>query len=193
MPEQQNVDEARLIQEAQHGGAEAFGQLYEMYAPAVYRFLYAHIDDPLDAEDLTGEVFLKTWQSLPGYRQRGIPFSGFLFRVARNVLYDHYRRLRRRGAPLRIDGELAEDILRDPAQNVPSELDHKEVRLLLSHLREDQRTVLSLRFIAGLSCDETAQVMGKSSGAIRILQHRALTALRKIMDGQEEATHDQKS
>jgi RNA polymerase sigma-70 factor (ECF subfamily) len=193
MSEQQTVDEARLIRAAQGGDAEAFGQLYEIYAPAVFRFLYAHIDDPLDAEDLTGEVFLKTWQALPGYRQRGIPFSGFLFRVARNVLYDHYRRLRRRGSPLRIDGEIAEDILHDPAQNIPSKFDHKEVRLLLMQLREDQRTVLSLRFIAGLSCNEAAQVMGKSSGAIRILQHRALEALRKIMDGREEATHDQES
>ena len=79
MPERQEVDETSLLQQAQQGDTEAFGQIYEMYSPLVFRFLFAHLDNRLDAEDLTEEVFLRAWQSLPGYRMRGVPFKGFLF------------------------------------------------------------------------------------------------------------------
>src|SRR4030066_1083908 len=80
-----------LIKKAQHGDTHAFGELYELHAPVVFRYLYAHLTSQMDAEDLTGEVFLKAWQSLPKYVERGIPFLAFLFRIAKNALIDHYR------------------------------------------------------------------------------------------------------
>ncbi len=83
----------RLLRAARQGDAEAFGSLYERFAPPVFRYLYAHLDERLDAEDLTAEVFLRVWQALPGFRETEAPFLGFLFRVARNALYDHFRRL----------------------------------------------------------------------------------------------------
>src|SRR4030066_1482928 len=80
-----------LIKRAQRGDQHAFGDLYEIHAPAIYRYLLAHLDNSMDAEDLTCEVFLKAWQSLPKYVDRGVPFLAFLFRIARNALVDHYR------------------------------------------------------------------------------------------------------
>jgi len=185
MPELQDGDEIWLIKKSQKGNAEAFGKLYELYAPRVFRFLFAHLEDRLDAEDLTIEVFFKIWQYIPVYDERGAPFSGFLFRVARNTLVDHYRRSHRTRQKEALIEEMVDNSQPDPAEIVSSGVEHKELRLLLAQLREDYRTVLSLRFLAELSSQETAHAMEKSSGAIRVLQHRALTALRKLMAKRE--------
>jgi RNA polymerase sigma-70 factor, ECF subfamily len=177
----QEAEIFQLVQKAKNGDVDAFGQLYECYAPRLFRYLFAHLDDRLDAEDLTGEIFLRVWRSLPDYRQKGIPFGGFLFRVARNALVDHYRKARHR----RQEQELADDLVDGhdpgPAQAVAINLECRQIRQAMRHLREHQRTVLSLRFFAELSIEETAQAMGKSKGAVRVLQHRALSALREQM------------
>lgn len=185
MPERGQVDETALLQQAQKGDTDAFGRLYELYSPPVFRFLFAHLDSPLDAEDLTEEVFLRAWQALPGYRMRGIPFTGFLFRVARNALYDHYRRTRKRADDPGLDHDLVDDLQPDPAQSLPAHLERRELRRVLAKLREDYRTVLVLRFLVGLSPEETAQAMERSAGAVRVLQHRALGAVRKLLEEQE--------
>jgi RNA polymerase sigma-70 factor (ECF subfamily) len=173
-------DDKELVEKAQAGNVDAFGVLYERHAPAIYRYLYAHLPDRMDAEDLTGEVFLRTWQALSSYRQRGTPFLAFLFRVAHNALIDHYRR--RGEKDQQSIGEL-EEVLRDahpgPAEVAGTRLEHQELLKVMSQLHEDYHTVLVLRFISGLSPEETAQVMQRSTGSIRVLQHRALEALRK--------------
>src|SRR5512134_3325621 len=86
------VDENLLLKKAQDGDAEAFGELYEIHAPAIFRFIYAHIDNRLDAEDLTEDVFFRAWRSLPSYKEQGVPFIALLFRIGRNAIIDHYRR-----------------------------------------------------------------------------------------------------
>jgi RNA polymerase sigma-70 factor (ECF subfamily) len=185
LPEQQQVDVTWLLQQAQQGDTEAYGQIYELYAPLVFRFCYAHLDDRLDAEDLTGEVFLRAWQALPGYQPRGVPFTAFLFRIARNALYDHYRRRRKRANDPGLEQDLVDDAQPDPAASVALNLERRQLRQTLAQLRQDYRNVLVLRFLVGLSPEETAQAMERSPGAIRVLQHRALKAARKIMAKQE--------
>ena len=86
MAQVQPVEDIQLIQQSQKGDTQAFGELYERYAQRVFRYLYAHLDNRLDAEDLTEEVFLRVWKSLGGYQEQGVPFLAFLFRVARNAL-----------------------------------------------------------------------------------------------------------
>jgi RNA polymerase sigma-70 factor (ECF subfamily) len=176
-------DDKELVEKAQAGSVDAFGILYERHAPAIYRYLFAHLPDRMDAEDMTGEVFLKTWQSLSVYRQRGTPFLAFLFRVAHNSLIDHYRRARQRNQQSMAD---LEEVLRDanpgPAEVIGTRLEHQELLQVMSHLNEDYQTVLILRFLSELSPEETAQVMQRSPGSIRVLQHRALTALRKQLN-----------
>ncbi len=186
MPDCQDEHIARLLHLAQQGDAESFGQIYEKFAPQVFRYLYAHLDQRMDAEDLTGEVFVRVWRALPGYRQTEVPFRGFLFRVARNVLYDHFRRLRSRRNHKPLDEERRAEHAYDPLDDHLQVLEHQELRKILDRLGEDQRNVLELRFFVGLNPQETAQAMGKSNGAVRVLQHRALEALRKILRDEDD-------
>jgi RNA polymerase sigma-70 factor (ECF subfamily) len=172
-----------LIKKAQRGDSQAFGDLYESYAPAVFRYLCSHLDNRMDAEDLTCEVFLKTWQSLPKYIQRGVPFLAFLFRIARNALVDHYRQNSHIESinPDDMDGYKAEGIS-EPVEQVSNQMEHQQILRVLKILQPSYQSVLTLRFISELSPEETAQVMNRSVGAIRVLQHRALAALREEMN-----------
>jgi RNA polymerase sigma-70 factor (ECF subfamily) len=188
MPARLDTDR-QLIKKAQRGDAHAFGELYECHAPVIFRYLFAHLDSRMDAEDLTGEVFLKAWQSLPRYNERGVPFLAFLFRVARNVLVDHYRQSNRQAIKSPEELERYKSERNDePFELVGSKMEHQHVLQILSRLRADYQTVLTLRFISELSPEETAQVMDRSVGAIRVLQHRALSALRQEINssGQHE-------
>ena len=174
-----------LIKKAQRGDSQAFGDLYEYHAPAIFRYLYSHLDNRMDAEDLTVEVFLKTWQALPKYIQRGAPFLAFLYRIARNTLVDHYRQNSHTESisPEDMDGYKAEGIS-EPVEIVSSQMEHQLILNVLGKLRLDYQSVLTLRFIGELSPEETARVMDRSVGAIRVLQHRALAALREEMKDQ---------
>ena len=182
MSDGRGVDEEYLLAQACQGSLEAFGELYTRHAPAVLRFLAAHMHDPLDAEDLTEEVFFRVWQALPGYRQQGAPFNAYLLRVARNALIDHYRRNGAQAPRLELSEEHADPAQPDPAEKLSAHQERRELQRLLGQLSEEHRMVLSLRFIAGLSPEETAGAMQRSPGAIRVLQHRALKALRKKME-----------
>jgi RNA polymerase sigma-70 factor (ECF subfamily) len=178
MPASLEIDH-ELIKKAQQGDSHAFGDLYVIHAPAVFRYLFAHLESQMDAEDLTAEVFLKAWQSLPKYDQRGVPFLAFLFRIARNALVDHFRQNNRleHTDPDDMDGYQAENHP-EPAELVGSLIEHQKMLQVLRSLRPDYQSVLTLRFISELSPEETAQVMNRSAGAVRVLQHRALAALR---------------
>jgi RNA polymerase sigma-70 factor (ECF subfamily) len=178
-------EDHELIKKAQRGDIDAFGDLYESHAPVVFRYLYAHLDSRMDAEDLTGEVFLKAWQSLPKYIERGVPFLAYLFRIARNVLVDHYRQNNRLELkdPDEMDGYKAESST-EPVELVGSQMEHQRIVNVLEKLRPDYQSVLTLRFISELSPEETARVMNRSVGAVRVLQHRALAALREEMKKQ---------
>jgi RNA polymerase sigma-70 factor (ECF subfamily) len=182
MPGRQDKDH-ELIKKAQRGDTNAFGDLYESHAPAIFRYLYIHLDSQMDAEDLTGEVFLKAWQSLPKYTERGVPFLAFLFRIARNTLVDHYRQSKHLEAkdPEDMDGYTAHGTS-ETIEVVSSQMEHQQVLHKLHRLRPDYQSVLTLRFISELSPEETALVMKRSVGAIRVLQHRALAALRNELD-----------
>jgi RNA polymerase sigma-70 factor (ECF subfamily) len=152
------------------------------YAPRVFRYLYAHLDNRLDAEDLTEEIFLRVWKTLGNYQQQGVPFLAFLFRVARNALIDHYRRSAKSEQEASIEDLHLRDHEPEPVDAVTNTLEHQQLRQVMEQLREDYRTVLALRFLSELSPEETAKAMGRSAGAVRVLQHRALAALRSMME-----------
>ena len=178
-PEQ---DDAQLIKRAQIGDVNAFGQLYERYAISIFRFIYSQTLDRLDAEDLTADIFLKAWQALPRYQDQGFSFSPFLFRIARNTLTDSRRK---RNLTEEISENeminIPENFYSEPSALVSSKIQHKELVQILSKLREDYRTVLILRFFNDLSPEEISEVMGRSVGAVRVLQHRALSSIRKLI------------
>jgi RNA polymerase sigma-70 factor, ECF subfamily len=183
MPEWQDIDDVQLIVLAKDGEADAFGELYERYVQTIFRFVYVRLDDRRDAEDLTEEVFLRVWQSLPNYREQGVPFLAFLFRIARNAVIDFYRSSKSSAHQESIEDNPLQDLRSDPGEQAITNLEHQELRRILDTMREDYRMVLVLRFLSELSPEETAQVMGRSTGAVRVLQHRALSALRSILEG----------
>jgi RNA polymerase sigma-70 factor (ECF subfamily) len=182
MSDWRDLDDIELIRLAKSGDSEAFGQLYERHVRAVFRFLYAHLDNRLDAEDLAEDIFLRVWNSLSGYHERGIPFIAYLFRIARNGLIDFYRRSKPMKEMSSIEDIPLSDRSADPGDTMVASLEQQEVRLVLEQLREDYRTVLVLRFVSDLSPDEIAQVMGRSAGAVRVLQHRALAAMKDLLE-----------
>lgn len=190
----ESTDDSQLLQLAQSGEAEAFGALYERYALPTFRFLYANLENRMDAEDLTEEVFLKAWRSLPKYRDTGIPFSAYLMRIGRNALIDHYRKNGRGGYPVPIDEENdIEDTSYNTSELVSAKIEYQELKYILNQLREDYRIVLVLRYLSGLSPEETAQVMNRTVGAVRVLQHRALEAVRKLLESETERKNGNKS
>jgi len=178
MPERQ-FDDEQIIKQVKNGDAEAYGMLYEQYAEVIFRYIYSHLESRLDAEDLTEEIFLRAWRALPKYDERGLPFSAFLFRIARNSLIDYYRQ--RKNVQSIEDIELQSKEA-GPEEAVEMRIENHNLRDTIAKLREDYRNVLIFRFLSGLSPEETAQVMQRSVGAVRVLQHRALSALKDLME-----------
>lgn len=170
----------RLVAQAQQGDAEAFGALFDEYHGPVYRFIVNRVGDPVDAEDLTQTVFVKVLEALPRYESRGVPFGGWLFRLARNTVIDHVR-TRREHATLDTVAERTDEEP-GPHEIVVIRADIDKVGEALAKLTDEQRDVIALRFIAGLSSREAAEAMGKQEGTIRGIQFRALAALRRHLD-----------
>jgi RNA polymerase sigma-70 factor (ECF subfamily) len=167
----------RLVQEARDGDAWAFGLLFDHYHLPVHRYIASRVHRPSDAEDLTQLVFVKALEALPRYESRGIPFGGWLFRLARNTVIDH---VRTRHDHVDLDsavGQAGREAGPDDITVARQELD--EVAEALAALTDEQREAIALRFFAGLSAREAAEVMGKQEGTIRGLQFRAIAALRR--------------
>lgn len=168
-----------LVRAAQEGDAAAFGRLYERYFERVYGYLAFKLGDPTEAEDLAGQVFLKALESLGGFRWTGVPFQAWLFRIAHNLLVDTLRRKRKRPSePL--DEALADQRREaDPEALLAEKITREELLAAVDRLTELQRQVVALKFAAGLSNAEVAQLLGKSEGAVKALQHAALQALHR--------------
>lgn len=175
MPELSNP---KLITAAQRGSEEAVGALYDAHCQAVFRYFKARLGDQQAAEDLTGEVFRRMLTALPQYRATDLPFRAWLFRIAHNLLVDHYRRESGHTTTLLEEAENVSVEEDDPASIVEQKLTMEDVHHALSRLESHQRDVLALRFLSGLSLQETALVMGRTEDAIKALQRRGLSALR---------------
>jgi RNA polymerase sigma-70 factor (ECF subfamily) len=179
----------RLVAAAQDGDPEAFGSLFDHYHAPVYRYVAARVRRPSDAEDLTQLVFVKVLEALPRYQARGVPFGGWLFRLARNVVIDHIR-TRREHVTLDLAAE------RPATEGGPDELaalrqELDSVATALRRLTPEQREAIELRFFAGLSAKEAAMAMDRQEGTVRGLQFRGIAALRRelgIEPGADEQT-----
>ena len=179
---QEQRGEARLIQRAQQGDRQAQGELYERHVDPIYRYVRTRVRDDAVAEDLTAEVFIKALEGLSEYEARGYPFQAWLYRIARARTVDYWRRQERRR-------EVALE------ETLPTEGSHPEELVemqdqwgrameLVAQLTDDQQDVLILRFIGELTLSEVAAALGKSTGSVKSLQHRALSSLARLLDEQ---------
>jgi len=180
-------DEAveRLVAAAKGGDPEAFGALFDHFHGPVYRYVAARVGRPSDAEDLAQLVFVKALEALPRYESRGVPFGGWLFRLARNVVIDHIR-TRREHTTLDLIVERSGDG-RGPDELAVLRQEMDAVATALRRLTPEQREAIELRFFAGLSAREAAEAMGRQEGTIRGLQFRAIAALRRELGVEPEA------
>jgi RNA polymerase sigma-70 factor, ECF subfamily len=169
----------RLVAEAQRGDPEAFGRIFDAYVGPIHRFIASRVNRPSDAEDLTQLVFVKALEALPRYEARGIPFGGWLFRLARNAIIDQVRTRRDHLSLVAAVTRATEDA--GPEAMAALRDDLERVARALIELTDDQREVIELRFFAGLSVHETADAMGRQDGTVRGLQFRALAALRRSL------------
>lgn len=169
-----------LIKRAKEYDSAAFASIYEHYYEDIYNFICHRVTSVLVAEDLTAEVFLKALDSIASFTFRGFPLKGWLFRIARNLVADHYRR-----GPGLVEVPLEEGMipLEAGADDVfERELTQQQLARALSNLTEDQKDVIILKFVDGISVTDVAQILGKSKGAIRSLQSRALNSLNRILE-----------
>jgi len=170
--------EARLVQLAKRGDKRAVGELYRRHVDLIYRYAYARVRDVAVAEDLTAQVFLKALEGLPNYEPTGAPFRAWLYRIAHARTVDYWRRQQRRQEVLLVDTIPADDPL--PEDIVAAKSQWKTAMDLVAELTNDQRDVILLRFIEDMSLAEVAETLGKTVGAVKALQHRALASLSRL-------------
>jgi RNA polymerase sigma-70 factor, ECF subfamily len=178
----------RLVTQVQQGDLQAFGSIFDAYHVSVYRFVASRVGRPADAEDLTQLVFVKALEALPRYTARGVPFGGWLFRLARNTVIDHVRTRREHVELEAATNRATEDAGPEASAALREDLD--AVARALGDLTEDQREVIALRFFAGLSAREAAEAMGRQEGTVRGLQFRAIGALRRSLGVEMSGTPD---
>jgi RNA polymerase sigma-70 factor (ECF subfamily) len=142
--------------------------------------VFYRVRDEKRAEDLTERVFIKAWEAIGGYELRGYPFSSWLYRIAHNAVVDHYR-ADREEEPLDEVAFTLADESPGPEQTVIKRREVSRLLEAMAELPEDKQRLVILRFVEGLSHAQVAQILGKSEGACRVMQHRALSALSRIL------------
>jgi len=171
-------NEEKLISLAKEGDSSSFGVLYDHYLPRIYRFVYVKVAGREDAEDISHQVFLNAWQNMPRYKSKGFPFSSWLYEISRNQVIDYYR--------IRKDSISVEDIDPDSmseeahGDSLNTELDLERVMRKLRTMKSEYQDVLILRFVEDMSLKEVASALNKTEGAIKLLQHRAISTLKEF-------------
>ena len=182
-----NSGDPDLITHALGGDVDAIGALYDQHHQSIFRYVWLRVGDRQLAEDLTGDVFTRMLAALPSYRSVGLPFRAWLYRIAHNLLVDHYRKENQR-VSVSLDAIEDQDAGEsDLASTLDRKLDVERVQRALSLLDQPHRDVVVLRFVCGLSLQEVALALDKSEAAVKSLQHRGLAALRRTLT-QEQVT-----
>jgi RNA polymerase sigma-70 factor (ECF subfamily) len=181
-----SADESALIAQARDD-QEAFGQLYERYSQRIYQYIYYRTGSEADAEDLAAKTFMRAWQHIGTYDDRGVPFSAWLYRIAHNLVANWHRdRSRRRVISL---DDLSRWQVNEDGPEASALWAEDRATLLgaIRRLPADRQELLSLKFVEHLSNAEIGAVMGRSEGAIKSLYHRTLMSLREELEPEPEA------
>jgi RNA polymerase sigma-70 factor (ECF subfamily) len=170
----------RLVERAQQGDRQALEELYLIHFDRIYSYLHMSVGNRHDAEDLTTQTFTKMLESIKRFRWQSAPFSAWLFRIAHNLAMDHFRASRR----WQPEEEVPEprDEAEPSAEAAAMQTIGRESMLeLIEGLSTEQQQVLTLKFVFNLPNAEVATILGKTEGAVKSLQHRALVSLQKYM------------
>lgn len=175
--------EDTLLEQVRRGNRAALATVYDMYASAIYRYLVRRTNNQRVAEDLTGVVFLKMLDAIHRQQAWTDTFVGWLYRIAHNAVVDYFRSVGRRTED-ELD-ERVESLLDGPEWAAERATRLTKIQEALNLLTAEQAQVILLRFGEELSHQEVAAIMGKSEGAIKLLQHRAIHALRRLLVPEE--------
>ncbi len=183
MPDSESqAAEKAVVQKAIAGDPAAFTEIYSRHVTAVYRYIYYLVNDRAETEDLASQTFLNAWANIRRYRERGVPIVAWLFRIARNLTIAHLKRHRRLVSLDAHDLEAMGPSAESPAKAVT---DRMVVRHAISLLPPTQQQVIVLRFAEEMSYSEVAGKIGKTEGAVRVIQYRALRKLAEILEPKE--------
>jgi RNA polymerase sigma-70 factor (ECF subfamily) len=172
------VDVRVLVARAQEGERDALEELYLLHFDRVYSYLQLTVGNRHDAEDLTNQTFVKMLESIERFEWRKAPFSAWLFRIAHNLAVDHFRS-RKRWQPEEEPPEPLDAEHRSAEDEALHALGRRSMLAMIEDLSEDQQQVLTLKFVFNFSNGEAASILGKSEGAVKSLQHRALASLQR--------------
>ncbi|MDX1435158.1 MAG: sigma-70 family RNA polymerase sigma factor [Anaerolineales bacterium] len=173
------IEVADLLTRAKAGDEDAFVELYEQHRSAVFTYIYYRVADQATAEELMAEVFVRMVEGAHRYKAQGKPVLAWLYTIARNLVIDHHRKTSRY-QEVPIDSQLPAEAV-GPEGVIEGALNADCLQRALEHLTEDQRLVILLKFVDRRSNAETAAILGKSEGAVKSLQHRALGALKRVI------------
>jgi RNA polymerase sigma-70 factor, ECF subfamily len=173
-----------LVERAQQGDRAALEDLYLIHFDRIYGYLHVSVGNRQDAEDLTTQTFLKMLESIGKFRWQSAPFSAWLFRIAHNLAMDHFR-AGKRWQPEEEVPELEPDESTSAEAGALESIGRKSMLELIEDLSPEQQQVLTLKFVFNFANAETATILGKTEGAIKSLQHRALVSLQKQLEKRE--------
>jgi RNA polymerase sigma-70 factor (ECF subfamily) len=177
-----NMNDADLVTRAQAGDADAIGTLYDRHHRSIFQYISTRVREQKLAQDITGDVFTKMIMNLPNYQVTEVPFQAWLYRISYNLIVDHYRK---GNGHMLLPLEQVEHTHTDNhnlASIVEKQLTLECVQAALDQIDPVQRDVITLRFLAGLSLNEVAQILKKSVASVKSLQHRGLKALRIALE-----------
>ena len=167
-----------LVERAQRGDRSALEELYLLHFDRIYSYLHMSVGSRHDAEDLTTQTFVKMLEAIGRFQWRSVPFSAWLFRIAHNLAIDHFRANRRWQPEEEIPEAVQGEVTSAEEQALVS-LGQTSMLELIDRLSPEQRQVLTLKFVFRFSNGEAAAILGKTEGAVKSLQHRALASLQK--------------
>jgi RNA polymerase sigma-70 factor (ECF subfamily) len=172
-------DEVRkLVERAQAGDRDALEELYLLHFDRIYSYLHMSVGNRHDAEDLTTLTFLKMLESIKRFRWQAVPFSAWLFRIAHNVAMDHFRASKRVQPEEEVPEPIGSEQLSAEAEAMRS-IGRQSMLQMIESLSPEQQQVLTLKFVFNFGNGEVASILGKTEGAVKSLQHRALASLQK--------------
>ncbi len=176
------ADDVTLLARAQQLEPDAWTEIYDQFYPRIYGFLLTRVRDGMLAEDLAADVFVNALRAIPSYEERGLGLAVWLLRIAHNRLIDHLRQSGSQASDSLDEQDLVERIAEDTGKLQESQLsDSIDLQTAVQQLNSDQRQVIHLRFVEGLTSQQVASILGKSEAAVKIIQHRALKALKAML------------
>lgn len=176
-----DIDILQLVKKSQNGDSGAFGQLYDLFAQRIFRYISLKIQDNSLAQDLLQDTFIKAWKGLPALREKDLNFSAWLYKIAGNCVNDYFRKKYRSPDTVELKEASFVSVPDRIGEQLAIEADMQAIESAFKKLPAQYRQVLELLFIQDFSLRETAEILQKNYVSVRVLQFRALKRLKEFI------------